>query len=171
MIFLTEKKYLKKLFLMMKKYFLFIHKISIAGGRSNLILDCDVLRGNPNDSTQYQVTMNKIIETYGIVPRDSVADGGYACKGNIEYDAKVGIVNTVFNKIKNSMQNVVSSLNMETRLKKWRGGIEAVISNLKRGFDLSVCNWKGWEHFQRKVLWSVTAYNFRVLTQLVLQRI
>jgi len=150
---------------------LFGHKISIAGGRSNLILDCDVLRGNPNDSTQYQVTMNKIIETYGIVPRDSVADGGYACKGNIEYDAKVGIVNTVFNKIKNSMQNVVSSLNMETRLKKWRGGIEAVISNLKRGFDLSVCNWKGWEHFQRKVLWSVIAYNFRVLTQLVLQRI
>src|SRR3989339_241830 len=143
-----------------------MHQVYDISYRKEILKEAD-----PNDSTQYQVTMNKIIETYGIVPRDSVADGGYACKGNIEYDAKVGIVNTVFNKIKNSMQNVVSSLNMETRLKKWRGGIEAVISNLKRGFDLSVCNWKGWEHFQRKVLWSVIAYNFRVLTQLVLQRI
>lgn len=51
------------------------------------------------------------------------------------------------------------SLNMETRLKKWRIGIEAVISNLKRGFGLRVCNWKGFKHFKAKVIWSVLAYN------------
>jgi IS5 family transposase len=52
---------------------------------------------------------------------------------------------------------------METRLKKWRSGMEAVISNIKRGFNLRRCTWKGWEHFEAKVLWSVIAYNIRVM--------
>lgn len=34
-------------------------------------------------------------------------------------------------------------MNMETRLKKWRSGIEANISNLKRGYGLARCTWKG----------------------------
>ncbi|HBX51117.1 MAG TPA: ISNCY family transposase [Bacteroidales bacterium] len=150
---------------------LFGHKINIAGGRSNLILDCDILRGNPSDTSLYQPMMDRIIEIYNVIPRDSVTDGGFASKENIDYSVRTGIVNTVFNKIKGSMQNVFSSKNMATRLKKWRSGIEAVISNVKRGFDLHVCNWKGWEHFNSKILWSVLAYNFRVFTQLVLQRI
>lgn len=45
-----------------------------------------------------------------------------------------------------------SKKNMETRLKKWRSGIEANISNLIRGFNLTRCNWKGHEHFKSKVL-------------------
>ena len=150
---------------------LFGHKINIAGGRSNLILDCDILRGNPSDTSLYQPMMDRIIEIYNVIPRDSVTDGGFASKENIDYSVRTGIVNTVFNKIKGSMQNVFSSKNMATRLKKWRSGIEAVISNVKRGFDLHVCNWKGWEHFQSKVLWSVLAYNFRVLTGLILARL
>ena len=48
-----------------------------------------------------------------------------------------GIVNIVFNKIVGSLKNVVSSKNMETRLKKWRSGIEAVISNLKEATSYS----------------------------------
>ena len=53
---------------------------------------------------------------------------------------------------------------METRLKKWRSGIEAVISNFKRGFNMFVCNWKGEAHFKQKILWSAIAYNIRVMT-------
>lgn len=150
---------------------LFGHKINLSSGKSNLILDCDVLRGNPSDTKLYQPMMERVINTYDRVPRDSATDGGFASKDNMEYSVKVGIVNTVFNKVVGSLQNVVSSKNIETRLKKWRSGMEAIISNLKRGYNLSVCNWKGWEHFKSKVLWSVIAYNFRVLTQLVLQEL
>jgi IS5 family transposase len=46
--------------------------------------------------------------------------------------------------------------------------MEAVISNLKRGFNLRRVNWKGLEHFKSKVLWSVIAYNIRVMTGHVL---
>jgi transposase, IS5 family len=150
---------------------LFGHKVNLASGKSNLILDCDILKGNPSDKSLYQPTMNRIIANYKITPRDSATDGGYASKDNMEYSIKKGIINIVFNKITGSLKNVVNSLNIETRLKKWRSGMEAIISNLKRGFDIGTCNWKGWEHFQSKVLWSVLGYNFRVMTAITLEKI
>jgi IS5 family transposase len=82
-----------------------------------------------------------------------------------------GITNIVFNKVVGSLQNIASSKNIETRLKKWRSGIEAVISNIKRGFNLACCTWKGWEHFVAKVLWSVIAYNIRIMAAQVALRI
>lgn len=149
----------------------FGHKINLSTGQSNLIMSCEVLRGNPADTDLYGKTIDRIITDYGTVPRDCVTDGGYASKANSEYAKEKGIVNVVFNKIVGSLKNVVSSLNIETRLKKWRSGIEANISNLKRGFGLGRCNWKGFEHFEAKVMWSVIAYNIRVMTATVLQRI
>lgn len=150
---------------------LFGHKINLSTGTSNLILSCEVLRGNPADTGLYQSTLNKVIDDYQIVPRDSVTDGGYASKLNAAFAQSKGIVNVVFNKVVGSLQNIVSSLNIETRLKKWRSGIEANISNLKRGFNIERCNWKGFEHFYSKVMWSVIAYNLRVMTASVLQQI
>ena len=146
----------------------FGHKINFTSGKSNLILSCEVLKGNPSDSTLYQNTIDKIIADYGIVPRDSVTDGGYASKLNSEYAQGKGIVNIVFNKIVGSLKNIASSKNMETRLKKWRSGIEAVISNFKRGYNMFRCNWKGEPHFRQKVLWSTIAYNIRVMTAAIL---
>ncbi|MDO9634548.1 MAG: transposase, partial [Paludibacter sp.] len=146
----------------------FGHKISLAGGKSNLVLDCDILRGNPADTTFYQPTIERILSNYERTPKSSATDGAYACTGNVEFAKKKGIVNIVFNKVVGSLKSIASSKNMETRLKKWRSGIEAVISNIKRGYNMFVCNWKGWEHFQAKVLWSVIAYNIRVMTGIVL---
>jgi IS5 family transposase len=149
---------------------LFGHKINLATGKSNLVLDCEVLRGNPSDKDLYCSTLDKVIANYSAVPRDSVTDGGYATKANADYAAGKGIVNIVFNKVVGSLQNKVSSLNLETRLKKWRSGIEANISNIKRGFGIFRCSWKGWEHFQAKVLWSIIAYNIRVMTAAMVQQ-
>lgn len=149
----------------------FGHKVSLATGSSHLILDCQVLKGNPADKTLYQGVTERVIQAYGIVPRDSAADGGYATLDNLKFAKKMKIRNIVFNKVVGSLRNQVSSKNMETRLKKWRSSIEAVISNLKRGFNLERCNWKGWVHFQAKVMWSVLGYNFRVLTAMIMKSI
>jgi len=150
---------------------LFGHKVNLAAGKSNLVLDCQVVRGNPSDKALYQPTIDNIIQNYEIIPRDSATDGGYASLANRSHAQKAGIANIVFNKVVGSMQNIVSSLNMETRLKKWRSAMEAIISNIKRGFNIRICNWKGWGHFQAKVIWSVLAYNFRVMTGLILDRL
>ena len=76
----------------------------------------------------------------------------------------------MFNKIKGSLQNIVRSKNMETRLKKWRSGIEAVISNLKRGYELFRCEWKTRARFDAKVYWNVIVYNIRVMTGALLAK-
>ena len=146
---------------------IFGHKINLTSGKSNLILDCYMVRGNPADSKLYAPTLDRIIENYNTTPRDSAVDGGFASKANIEHSIEKGLVNVVFNKVVGSMKNQVSSSNMETRLKKWRSGIEANISNLKRGFKIHRCNWKGWINFQSKVLWSVLAYNIRVMSNIL----
>jgi len=149
----------------------FGHKVNVVTGKSNLILDAEVLAGNPADSTLYKPTLDRVIEHFGITPRDVVCDGGFASKDNLAHASKKGIWNIVFNKIVGSMQNSTLTKHIETRLKKWRSGIEAVLSNLKRGFHIARCNWKGWEHFQQKVMWSVLGYNFRVMTALALERL
>ena len=150
---------------------LFGHKVNLATGKSNLIIDCHIPKGNPSDTTLFKPTIDRVIENYGITPRDSSTDGGYGSISNSEHCKSKGIVNIVFNKVVGSLQNIASSLKMETMLKKWRSGIEAAISNLKRGFDLRVCTWKGFNHFKAKVMWSVLAYNIRVITNMTLSRI
>lgn len=142
----------------------FGHKVNLATGRSNLILDCRILDGNPRDTMLYTDVLDRIQANYGIVPRDVVTDGGYASKDNAKTAQGKGIINIVFNKIKGSLKNIVRGKNMETRLKKWRSGIEAVISNLKRGYELFQCEWKTRAHFDAKVYWNVIVYNIRVMT-------
>ena len=149
----------------------FGHKVNLVTGRSNLILDCEIVEGNPKDSTLFEGVLKRVTDNYGIKPRDVATDGGYASLRNQEIAKGYGIVNIVFNKIVGSLKNVVTSIQMETRLKKWRSGMEAVISNLKRGFQLFRCEWKGRGHFDAKVLWSVIAYNIRVMTCFMLEKL
>jgi IS5 family transposase len=149
----------------------FGHKVNLATGRSNLILDCQIMEGNPKDSNLYEGVLERVKSDYGFCPRDMVSDGAYASLRNQEKAKGYGIVNIVFNKIVGSLKNVVQSVYMETRLKKWRSGMEAVVSNLKRGFDLFRCDWRGREHFDAKVLWSVIAYNIRVMTGFMLGKL
>lgn len=147
----------------------FGHKVDFSGGKSNLILDCAILTGNVSDTKLYRPALERIEENYGKIPESTSTDGGYASLANSKYAQGKGVKNIVFNKIVGSLKNIASSLNMETRLKKWRSGMEAVISNVKRGFGLFRVNWKGFEHFKSKVLWSVIAYNIRVMTGHILK--
>jgi IS5 family transposase len=149
----------------------FGHKVNLGTGKSNIILTCEVEEGNPKDSELFEGTLEKLIKDYGITPKSSVTDGGYASLKNQEYAKGKKITNIVFNKIVGSLKNICENERVEMKLKKWRSGIEAVISNLKRGFHICRCVWKGFEHYRQKVFWSVIAYNFRVMTGVVLAEI
>jgi len=149
----------------------FGHKVNLTTGRSNIILDVEIVDGNPRDSQLYEGALERVELLYGVTPRDVVTDGVYASLGNQKTAKEKGVVNIVFNKIVGSLKNIATSGAMETRLKKWRSGIEAVISNIKRGCNLYRCEWKGRSHFDAKVLWSVIAYNIRVITSLLLPKL
>lgn len=149
---------------------LFGRKASFASGRSGLILHAAVLEGT-SDGATFAFTLNDVVASYHTIPRDVATDGAYASKENQKIAQQLGVTNIVFNKVVGSLQNITSSLHMETRLKKWRSGIEAVISNVKRGFDLQRCSWKGEAHFEAKVFWSVLGYNFRVMSRHLLRKL
>ena len=150
---------------------IFGHKINFSSGKSNLIFDCIQQRGNPADTSYLPKTLDNIEINFKITPRDVAFDGGYASKKNRD-DAKArGIINVVFNKVKGSMKNSASSKKMETMLKKWRSGMEAIISNFKRGLNASMSPWKGWEAFKCYVLWGLITFNMRVIAKWIIDQL
>ena len=142
----------------------FGHKVNLTSGKSNLILYCKIEKGNPKDSDLFIEPITEIKESYQKPINSISTDGGYASIANVKKGTKEGLKNIVFTKIVGSLKSLVEDERIENMLKKWRSGMEAVISNLKRGFELRWVDWKGEEMFSAKIFWSVVAYNIRVLT-------
>ena len=142
----------------------FGHKVNLTSGKSNLILYCKIEKGNPKDSNLFLEPIKVIKEAYQTKIDSIATDGGYASLANVKKGLKEGLKNIVFTKIVGSLKSIVENEEIERMLKKWRAGMEAVISNLKRGFDLRRVDWRGEDMFSAKVFWSVIAYNIRVLT-------
>ena len=57
---------------------------------------------------------------------------------------------------------MASSAGVYGRLRRFRAGLEAAISYLKRCFGLWRCNWRGLEHF-RAYVWSTVVTHYLVV--------
>jgi len=114
-------------------------------------------------------SITRIKTNYTLIPESSSADGGFCSQENLEKCKELVLTNIVFTKVTKSLQNIASSPEIERMLKKWRVTTEAVISNLKRGFDLQRVLWEGFEKFSSKVAWSVLGYNLRVMVNRMLE--
>ena len=149
----------------------FGHKIFLTGGTSTMILDCLITRGNPADSEQYIPMLERHKETYGCLPRQVSADGGFASKDNLVYAKGHGVKDAVLAKKRGlSVLDMAKSTWVYKVLRNFRAGIEAGISILKRAFGLDRCTWKGWEGFRRYVLSSIVSYNLLVLARIKLDQ-
>lgn len=60
------------------------HKICLTGGASNLILDCQILSGNPADATLTRTMLERQEEIFGQPPLKVALDGGFASKENLQ---------------------------------------------------------------------------------------
>jgi IS5 family transposase len=140
------------------------HKIFLTGGKSNLVLDCSVERGNPADTGQFLPALQRHNQRFGKVPKDVATDGGFASKDNAKKAREAGVTNIVFSALKgNVLAELVQSERIYKRLRKWRAGIEGVISTVKRAYGLVRCNWRSFESFQAYVQLAVIAYNLKTL--------
>jgi IS5 family transposase len=145
------------------------HKVFLAGGASTMILDCQIVRGNPADSEQYETMLERQKELYGRMPRQVSADGGFASKDNLAYAKEHGVKDAAFAKKRGlSVLAMAKSGWVYKALRNFRAGIEAGISTLKRAFGLDRCTWKGWEGFGRYVWSSIVSYNLLVLARVKL---
>jgi transposase, IS5 family len=145
------------------------HKVFLTGGRSNLILDCLIERGNPSDADRFGHILIRHKDQYGQMPRQTAADGGFASKDNLAFAKSNRVKDVVFSKKRGlSVIDMAKSNWVYRKLKNFRAGIEASISTLKRAFGLTRCTWSGWKGFKQYVWSCIVAYNLQVLARIKL---
>lgn len=136
------------------------HKICLTGGRSNLILDCLIVKGNPADVTLTETMLDRQQGIYGRYPLKAALDGGFASKDNLAKAKAKNIKDVCFAKKRGLKEtDMCRSEYVYRRLRRFRAGIESGISWLKRSLGLTRCTWKGWEAFKSYVWSSIVAAN------------
>ena len=76
----------------------FGHKVNFATGRSGLVLDTVVEKGNPADSARCLPMLERHIEHYGTAPTHAAFDGGYASRENLKQAKALGVTHAMFKK-------------------------------------------------------------------------
>jgi transposase, IS5 family len=144
------------------------HKIFLSGGRSGLILDCVIARGNPADAAMFPDLLSRQVAIYGRPPLKTAADGGFASRDNLQLAQGRGVKDVMFAKKRGlGVMAMVKSLWVYKKLRNFRAGLEANISRLKRAFGLDRCTWQGWPGFRQYVWSAIVSYNVLVLGMLL----
>ena len=105
-------------------------------------------------------------EVYGMPPRQVSADGGFASIDNVDEAKEAGVKDVCFSKTLGiPIEEMCRSGWVFHRLRKFRAGIEGVISVLKRAFGLARCNWRGVRGFASYVHSNICAYNLSILAR------
>jgi len=145
------------------------HKLFLTTGKSGLILDCVVERGNPADSSMFLPLMDRQQDIFKRAPRQAAGDGGFASAENLDKAKEMGIKDVCFSKGKGlDILDMVKSKWVYKKLRNFRAGIEAGISTLKRSFGLSRCTWRGWDGFRRYVTSAAASFNVLMLARLLI---
>jgi IS5 family transposase len=143
------------------------HKIFLTTGRSGLILDCAIPKGNPADSTWTLPLLRRQVELFGAPPRQASFDGAFASTDNLAAAKALGVEDVCFAKKRGlAVLDMVRSEWVYDTLRRFRAGIEAGISLLKRVFGLARCVWKGAGGFHAYVRTAVFAANLLQLARL-----
>lgn len=145
---------------------LYGHKIYLAVGTSSMVLDCVMPRGNPADSTMTETMVERQVEIFGRPPRQVAFDGSFASQANLEAVRGQGVQDVAFAKGRGlEVSDMARSTWVYRRLRRFRAGVEGVISFLKRVFGLRRCTWRSWPSFQSYVWGSILACNLLVLAR------
>ena len=145
------------------------HKVYLTGGSSSMILDCQIARGNPSDSEMYLPSLERIEEIIGKVPVAASADDGFSSLANGNAAKERGIKEVVFGgKLKTELAQWVTNARVQKQLRRFRSGIEGIISAVKRAFGLDRCTWTGWDGFCKYVWSAIVAWNLQVMSRVLL---
>jgi IS5 family transposase len=138
----------------------FGHKINLATGVSGLVTDVVIEAGNPADRIRLLPMLKRHKKLYGQVPKEVAVDGGYASQKNLRRANLLGVEAMAFDKRVNlSIEDMVGDEWLYRDLKRFRAGIEASISYLKRCFGMKRVLWKGLTQFKASIYLSVLSHN------------
>jgi len=145
---------------------LYGHKVCLSVGRSQMISDCVILKGNPADVTLVEEMLNRHDLVYGRYPLKVALDGGFASKGNLQFAKSKSIKDVCFAKKRGmKVEQMCRSDYVYKRLRRFRAGIESSVSWLKRCFGLDRCTWKSLQSFHSYVWASIVSANLLTLVR------
>jgi IS5 family transposase len=149
---------------------LFGHKVALSVGASGMVLDCVVQKGNPADSTLAVSLVERQKALFGRVPRQTAFDGGFASKKNLAEIKSLGVEDVAFSKRRSlAVNDMVKSMWVYRRLRRFRAGIEGIISFLKRCFGFDRCTWSGLKSFKAYAWGSIISANLLLMARHLLQ--
>lgn len=150
-----------------KREVLYGHKLLLATGTHGVVQFCTVLKGNPADSTLVGTAIDAVTAAVGRVPRQAAMDGGFASIEGLALAKSKGVKDVCFSKRRGmEIADMAKSTWVYRKLWRFRAGVEAGISWLKRCFGLDRCSWKGEDGFQAYVQVGVMAFNLVLIGRL-----
>jgi len=142
------------------------HKVCLCVGASNLITDCVIAEGNPTDTQLTLAMLDRQNEIYGRYPLKVALDGGFASKQNLEAAKGRKIKDVCFAKKRGlEVEQMCRSQWVYNRLRRFRAGVEAIISWIKRSLGFDRCTWKGQRSFESYVWLSTVTANLITLAR------
>ena len=133
-------------------------------GASQLIGDCLITTGNPPDTALTVTMLDRQKDIYGRYPLKAALDGGFASKENLAAAKSRQIKDVCFAKKRGlEVLDMCRSHWVYKRLRRFRAGVESVISWIKRSLGFDRCTWKGFRSFGSYVWLSVVSANLRTL--------
>jgi IS5 family transposase len=142
------------------------HKVCLCVGASNLITDCVITDGNPADTELTISMLDRQREIYGRFPLKVALDGGFASKANLAAAKERQIKDVCFAKKRGlEVENMCRSQWVYNRLRRFRAGVESIISWIKRSLGFDRCTWKGQRSFESYVWLSAVTANLITLAR------
>lgn len=145
----------------------FGHKVWLDEVEGGIVSDYRILEGNPADSEQWQVAIDKHIEQFGNAPYQASADRGVYSAPNETYASNKGIKRIILPKAgyKSQKRRDHERLSWFRRGRHYHAGVEGRISVLKRKHGLNRCLHHGQAGFERWVGWGIIANNLTMIGQ------
>jgi IS5 family transposase len=145
---------------------LYGHKLCLATGASGLLTDCHVEKGNPADSTLAIGMVERHLERYGHAPQQVCFDGAFASRANFDEIKRLEAGDVVFTKGKAiTVDEMAGDEKTFRMLRRFRAGIEATISFLKRCVGWTRCAWRSLRSFTAYAWASVVTANLLLLAR------
>lgn len=119
--------------------------------------------GNPGDASQVIPAVEHHVAVFGHAPEGFAGDRGMASANNDRQLPKLGVQTVSLPRAGpiDDQRKVVEREPAFQDLKRWRAGIEGLISLMKRVFGWARCLFKGTVATEAWVDWSVLAHNLR----------
>lgn len=142
------------------------HKMFLTVGRSGLVFDLRVPRGNPSDITLAEPMIDALHDKYALTPLEAAFDGGFCSHANLHAIKEAGVQAVAFTSPRGlRVEQMTGSRARFESLRRFRASIEGAIGWLKTVFGLRRCTWRGFDSFQSYCWASVLSLNLLVIAR------